>query len=86
VVGDNTMIPGFDKAIRSMQVGERSIVRVSPDLAYGAAGFMALIPPNADITMDLEILDAAPSANIDFDALATAGSTPQTAADIGRCV
>mmetsp|Transcript_4791 Transcript_4791/g.6225 ORF Transcript_4791/g.6225 Transcript_4791/m.6225 type:complete len:278 (+) Transcript_4791:117-950(+) len=85
VIGDGTMIDGWEKSIRSMRVGERSIIRVEePSLAYGSAGVPPLVPPNAVIEMDVEILDAqAPTANIDFDNLAL-DSTPTTAADIAR--
>jgi FKBP-type peptidyl-prolyl cis-trans isomerase len=35
VVGDGSMIDGWEKAIRTMRVGERSIIRINnPDLAY----------------------------------------------------
>ena len=83
-VGDGTMIPGWDAAVRSMRVGERSVVRIeNADLAYGATGVYPVIPPNAILELDLEILDSAPAAaNIDFDALAEADATPRTAADI----
>ena len=72
------MIQGWDKAIRTMRVGERAIVRIcDPSLGYGAVGVPPLVPPNAEIEVDLEILDAqAPMANIDFDNLALADSTP----------
>lgn len=72
------MIQGWDKAIRTMRVGERAVVRISdPSLGYGDAGVPPLVPPNAEIEVDLEILDSqAPMANIDFDDLALADNTP----------
>ena len=72
------MIPGWDKAIRTMKIGERAVVRiVDPTLGYGDAGVPPLIPSNAEIEVDLEIIDAQPPmANIDFDNLALADSTP----------
>jgi len=84
VVGDGNMILGWEKAIRTMMIGERSIVRINnPELGYGMEGFPPLIPPNAEIELDLEILDAKlPTANIDFDSLAMSDSTPRTANDI----
>jgi FKBP-type peptidyl-prolyl cis-trans isomerase len=85
VVGDGSMIDGWEKAIRTMRVGERSLVRINnPNLAYGATGVAPIIPPNAIVELDLEILDATePTANIDFDNLAL-DTTPTTAADIAR--
>ena len=61
-----------------MTVGERAIVRVvDPSLGYGLAGVPPLIPPNAMLEFDIEILDTQlPTENIDFDSIATADSTP----------
>jgi hypothetical protein len=84
IVGDSGMINGWDKALRTMKIGERSIVRITdPGLAYGGAGFPPLIPPNAVVEVDLTVLDAQPAtANIDFDSLAMSDATPRTASDI----
>lgn len=84
VVGDGTMIDGWDRALRTMQIGERSIVRITdPNLAYGSTGVPPVVPPNAIVELDLEVLDAqAATANIDFDSLATADNTPRTASEI----
>lgn len=85
VVGDGSMIDGWDKALRTMTVGEKCLVRiVDPSLAYGSTGFLPIIPPNAILQLDLHVLDSqAASMNIDFDSLAdTADNTPRTATDI----
>lgn len=86
VIGDGTMIDGWEKAIRSMRIGERSVIRITnPAMAYGVAGVPPLVPSNAVVEMDMEILDSQPaSMNIDFDSLAMADSTPRTANDIAR--
>ena len=77
VVGDGTMIPGWDAALRSMTVGERAVVRVAPELAYGVQGIPSLVPPNSPIELDVELLDVQPpTLNIDFDSIATADNTP----------
>ena len=77
VVGDGTMIPGWDAALRSMVVGERATVRVAPELAYGSQGIPSLVPPNSPIELDVELLDVQPpTLNIDFDSIATADNTP----------
>ena len=84
VVGDTSMIAGWDRALRSMQIGERSVVRITdPALAYGEDGVPPVVPPNAVVEVDMTVLDAQPAAtNIDFDSLAVADSTPRTASDI----
>ena len=80
------MIPGWDKALRTMKVGERSLVRVldSTQWGYGSIGIPSssssltpLVPPDATIEFDLEIIDSTPPmTNIDFDNLALADNTP----------
>eukprot|EP00339_Tiarina_fusa_P006381 CAMPEP_0117062918 /NCGR_PEP_ID=MMETSP0472-20121206/43879_1 /TAXON_ID=693140 ORGANISM="Tiarina fusus, Strain LIS" /NCGR_SAMPLE_ID=MMETSP0472 /ASSEMBLY_ACC=CAM_ASM_000603 /LENGTH=269 /DNA_ID=CAMNT_0004782329 /DNA_START=65 /DNA_END=871 /DNA_ORIENTATION=+ len=84
VVGDGSMVAGWDKALRSMSVGERAIVRVTdPTLGYGEAGVPPFVPANAQLEFDIELLESQPAtANIDFDSLATADNTPRTAAGI----
>lgn len=83
VVGDTSMIAGWDTALRSMSIGERSIFRITnPDLAYGETGVPPVVPPNAVVEVDLQVLDAQPATtNIDFDSLAL-DSTPRTASEI----
>lgn len=72
------MIKGWDKALRTMTVGERSIFRITdPEWGYGETGVPPLIPPNAVLEFDIEVLDTQlPTTNIDFDSLATADNTP----------
>lgn len=72
------MVKGWEKALRTMQVGERAIVRVTdPQLGYGVAGVPPLIPPNAQLEFDIQVLDTQlATTNIDFDSLATADNTP----------
>jgi hypothetical protein len=83
VVGDG-MIDGWERAIRTMRVGERSIIRiVDSSLAYGQEGVPPLVPADATVEIDLEVLDSQPAtANIDFDSLAIMDMTPRTASDI----
>ena len=65
------MIDGWEEAIKTMRVGERAIVRITdPNLGYGAAGVVPVVPPNAVIELDLEIMDAKARSAIDFDTLA----------------
>lgn len=84
IVGDTAMIPAWDKALRSMSVGERAVIQVTdPSLAYGAAGVASVVPPNAVLELDLYVTSAqSATANIDFDSLAMADNTPRTASEI----
>jgi len=63
-VGAGMMIPGFDSAVVGMELGESKTVTLSPDQAYGEAGFPNpmnpdeyLIPPNATLIFEIEIVD-----------------------------
>ncbi len=38
VVGDGTMIEGFDRGVLGMELGEKKEVRISPEKAYGTSG------------------------------------------------
>ena len=84
IIGDTNMITSFDKVIRSMRIGERCSVQVTdPTLGYGANGVPPIIPSNAPLQFDIEVIDTQPAtANIDFDRLAEADNTPRTASDI----
>jgi hypothetical protein len=63
------MIEGWEEALKTMRIGERAIVRISPEMGYGASGFAPVVPQNAEIELDLEILDAKARSAIDFDTL-----------------
>lgn len=72
------MVPGWEKALQTMRVGERAIIRLTdPSLGYGSNGVPPLVPPNAELEFDITLLDTSPAmANIDFDSIAVADSTP----------
>jgi FKBP-type peptidyl-prolyl cis-trans isomerase FkpA len=54
----NEMVPGFQQALLQMQKGGKYTVEIPSDLAYGAAPPPgAPIPPNADITFEIELVD-----------------------------
>jgi len=53
VVGDGSIIKGFDTAVTGMKVGGQRRVVIPPSLAYGATGNGATIPPNAALVFDI---------------------------------
>ncbi|BDD56026.1 FK506-binding protein 1B [Monascus purpureus] len=55
-IGVGQVIRGWDEGVLQMTLGERSILTISGDYAYGPRGFPGLIPPNATLVFDVELI------------------------------
>lgn len=56
-IGVGQVIKGWDEGLLKMSLGERSILHISSDLAYGKEGSgSGKIPPNADLDFDVELI------------------------------
>ncbi len=55
-LGTDRVIKGFEQGLRGMKQGQRRIVTIPYDLAYGEKGAGAVIPPFATLVFDLEIV------------------------------
>jgi FKBP-type peptidyl-prolyl cis-trans isomerase len=55
-LGAGQVISGWDKGIVGMKVGEKKTLTISPEDAYGANGIPGIIPPNATLIFDVELL------------------------------
>lgn len=56
VVGDGSVIEGIDQAVRGMAKGAKRRVTIPPELHWGNGGYGGVIPKDAWITFDLEMV------------------------------
>ncbi len=56
-LGVGQVIPGWDEGVSLLKVGDKARFVIPSDLAYGSAGAGGVIPPNATLIFDVELMD-----------------------------
>jgi FKBP-type peptidyl-prolyl cis-trans isomerase FkpA len=55
-LGGGEVIRGWDEGVQGMKVGGTRVLTIPPDMGYGARGAGGVIPPNAKLVFEVDLL------------------------------
>jgi FK506-binding protein 1 len=55
-IGIGRVIRGWDEGVPQLSLGQKAVLTISPDDGYGPRGFPPVIPPNAELRFEVELL------------------------------
>mmetsp|Transcript_39076 Transcript_39076/g.72179 ORF Transcript_39076/g.72179 Transcript_39076/m.72179 type:complete len:110 (-) Transcript_39076:408-737(-) len=55
-IGVGQVIRGWDEGVMTMSLGEKAMLHITSDYGYGPRGAGGVIPPNADLDFEVELL------------------------------
>jgi len=55
-IGRGDVIKGWEEGVTGMKVGGKRQLRIPPELGYGAGGYPGVIPANATLIFDIQLL------------------------------
>ncbi|KAG0259149.1 FK506 binding protein proline rotamase rapamycin-binding protein [Mortierella polycephala] len=55
-IGVGKVIKGWDEGVPQLSLGEKAILKITPDYGYGERGFPPVIPPDSNLTFEVELI------------------------------